>query len=133
MKTMLLGLAATAAVIVPAVPARAERWSDANFVAAANVSVHRGGSDSRNNSFGRQWTDGRDREGRRHDGRRDRDRFDDGIFVGGWGYYYEDNPAWQSEGFNDWWHDRSSRSQPRWVQNNQNCERQYSTGAGWKC
>ena len=135
MHRMLLGLAASAAVIVPAAPAHAERWSNPGFAAAANVTVHRGSSPSN-----RHWRDGRrdrDRDGRRH--RRDRfprdphrDRFDDTVFISDYGYY-EDNPAWQSDGYNDWWHERRSRNTPRWVHNNQNCERQYSTGAGWKC
>jgi hypothetical protein len=133
---MLLGLAASAAVIVPAAPAQAERWSNPGFVAAANVTVHRGSSPS-----GHRWRDGRrdrDHDGRRHRDRdrfpRDphRDRFDGALVIDSYGYY-EDNPAWQSDGYNDWWHERRSRNTPRWVHNNQNCERQYSTGAGWKC
>jgi hypothetical protein len=129
MKTMLLGVAAAAAVIVPAVPAQAERWSDSGFVAAANVAVHRGSSGFNDRAIRRQWTDGRDRR-RHHHGGRGRDRSDGDVFYGE--IYREDNPAWQAEGYNDWWHG-SARSVPRWVQNNQNCERQYSTGAGWKC
>ena len=129
MKTMLLGLAASAAVITLTAPAHAERWSDPGFVAAASVAVHKGSSNF--GKFTRQWTDGKRHDRRRH--HRGRDRFDDGVFLGGWDYYYEDNPAWQAEGYNDWWHERPSRSQPRWVSNNQNCERQYWTGAGWKC
>ena len=127
MQRMLLGLAVTAAVIVPAAPVQAERWSDPGFVAAASVAVHRGSSGFDTRAIRRQWTDGRDRDRRRHH----RDRFDDSVFIGD--YYYEDNPAWQVEGYNDWWHERPSRSTPRWVHHNQNCERQYSTGAGWKC
>jgi hypothetical protein len=130
MKIMLLGLAAAAAVIIPAIPAQAERWSDPGFVAAASVAVHKGTSGFDNKAFRRQWTDGR-HDGRRHHRGRDRDRFDDSVFIGE--IYREDNPAWQAEGYNDWWHERPARSVPRWVQNNQNCERQYSTGAGWKC
>lgn len=133
MKKMLLGLAATTAVIIPAAPVQAERWSDPGFVAAASVAVHKGSSGFGSPKFSHQWSDGsRHHDRRRH--RRDRDRFDDGVFLGGWGYYYyEDNPAWQAEGYNDWWHERPARSTPRWVQMNQNCERQYWTGAGWKC
>ncbi len=128
MKTMLLGLAATAAAVIPAATAQAERWSDPGFVAAASVTVHKGSSGFDTRAIRRQWADGR-HDGRRH--RRDRDRFDDSVFIGD--IYREDNPAWQAEGYNDWWHERPARSQPRWVSNNQNCERQYSTGAGWKC
>ena len=136
MKRMLLGLAVSAAVIVPTAPAQAERWSDPGFVAAANVTVHHGSSQSGNKIFRPQSVDGSRHDHRRHHRGRhhDRDRFGDGLFLGGFGYYYyEDNPAWQADGYNDWWHDRPSRSVPRWVSNNQNCERQYWTGAGWKC
>lgn len=128
MKRMLLGLAASAVVIIPAAPAQAERWSDPGFVAAASVTVHKGSSGFDTRAIRRQWTDG---QGDRRGHRRDRDRFDDSVFIGE--IYREDNPAWQAEGYNDWWHDRPSRSQPRWVSDNQNCERQYWTGAGWKC
>ena len=125
MPRMLLGLAASAAaVIIAPAPASAERWSDPSFIAAASVAVHRGDGVSSGKNWGgqghhsrryRQWTDGnrgrhRDRGG----------RFDKSLFLGDYGYY-EDNPAWQSEGYNDWWHDRPSRSMPRWTQNNQNC------------
>ena len=131
MQKMLLGLAVTAAVIVPAAPAQAERWSDPAFVAAASVAVHRGSPNVSSQWSGDHRRHDRRRHPRDHRRDRDRDRFDDTVFIGG--YYYEDNPAWQADGYNDWWHERRSRNTPRWVHNNQNCERQYSTGAGWKC
>ena len=142
MKTMLLGLAVTAAVILPTAPAQAERWSDANFVAAANVTVHRGhhgfngrhewqrqGQESRHSSHGRRHH----RDDFDRNDRRDRD---DDDFADGWWYYPQDfdgNRSFDPDKWNDWWHERPSRSLPRWVQNNPNCERQYSTGAGWRC
>jgi hypothetical protein len=138
---MLLGLAASAAaVVVIAVPAQAQRWTDPGFVAAANVTVHRGdGGAGLQAAIASSVGHGEFRHHRRHypfprdaeRSHRGRDRFDDAIVYGG--YYYEDNPAWQAEGYNDWWHANPSRSVPRWVQNNQGCERQYSTGAGWRC
>ena len=128
MRKMLLGFAAAAAAIGCA-PAQAERWSDPGFTAAASVAVHRGSSSFGNHAIRRQWTDGRDDNRRRHRG--GRDRRDDTVFIGD--IYREDNPAWQADGYNDWWHERRSRSTPRWVHDNRNCERQYWTGAGWKC
>ena len=32
------------------------------------------------------------------------------------GYAYVDDHAFQSNGYNDWWHDRPDRAFPRWVQ-----------------
>ena len=46
---------------------------------------------------------------------------------------YQGDTLWRSNGFNDWWHDRPDRAFPRWVSNNQNCERQWWSGAGWRC
>ena len=57
---------------------------------------------------------------------------------GAWGYYYGDydaNRGFDSEKWNDWWHDRPDRSFPRWVQTNQNCtsDRMWWSGSGWHC
>ena len=145
MRKMLLGLAASAAVVTLAAPAAAERWSDANFLAAANVTVHRGHGDSNHRRHSREWQRAGD-EGhhRHHRGRHHRDDFgdrhdrdrDDDFVDGGWWYYPQDfdgNRQFDPDKWNDWWHERPARSFPRWVQNNQNCERQYYTGAGWRC
>jgi len=84
------------------------------------------------------------------DGGRRHHRGDDGFRDGrshrgsvgcaglGWGYYggewaLYNNRSWESDSYNDWWHDRPDRAFPRWVQNNQNCERIWSSGAGWRC
>lgn len=45
---------------------------------------------------------------------------------------YQGDTAWRPEAFNDWWHERPLRSEPRWLRSN-NCERQYWTGGGWRC
>ena len=45
---------------------------------------------------------------------------------------YQGDSAWRPEAFNDWWHERPLRSEPRWLRSN-NCERQYWTGGGWRC
>ena len=147
MQKMLLGLAVSAAVILPTAPAQAERWSDASFVAAANVTVHRGNDNRHFGRHGPEWQregqPSRHRShGRRHhrdegfDRNDRRDRDDDDFVDGGWWYYPQDfdgNRSFDPDKWNDWWHERPSRSFPRWVQSNQSCERQYSTGAGWRC
>ena len=46
---------------------------------------------------------------------------------------YQGATLWGSEGFNDWWHDRPDRAYPRWIGNNQNCERLWWSGGGWRC
>ena len=75
------------------------------------------------------------RDGRRGDGRRHRGG---DCIAGGWGWYggewaLYNNRSWESDSYNDWWHDRPDRAFPRWVQNNQNCERIWSSGSGWRC
>jgi hypothetical protein len=50
---------------------------------------------------------------------------------GAWALY--NNRGWESDSFNDWFHDRPDRALPRWVRNNRNCERQYWSGGGWTC
>lgn len=41
--------------------------------------------------------------------------------------------SWEPDSYNDWWHERPERSYPRWMQNNQNCERRWWGGGGWRC
>lgn len=111
MRAILLAIASLA-VALP-VPAAAQSVSDASFTARSGSSAHHG-------SFGR------------HDRRRHRDR-DDGVFF--YDYYrdYQGDTAWKSDGFNDWWHDRPDRAYPRWVTNNQNCERKWWAGSELRC
>ena len=123
MRTMLLGLAAPlAAITFPAAPAFALDPASPQFTvgAAAGVTVHRGSGDFRS-----------DRRG--HDRfRRDRRRE-----FGGFVYFddreYQGDTVWRHNSYNDWWHERPNRSFPRWVQNNENCERQWWSGGGWRC
>ncbi len=114
-----LTILSAACLAVPAAPALAQR-SDGlsradSHVRSGEVRVHRGDGDWR-----------RDRRVRRDR----RDGADDVYF----GYReYQGDTLWRSGGFNDWWHDRPDRSFPRWVATNQDCERQYYTGNGWRC
>ena len=74
--------------------------------------------------------------GRRGDHRRG--RRNDTVVVGDLGYYggewaLYNNRSFESDSYNDWWHDRPDRAYPRWMSNNQDCQRQYWTGNGWRC
>jgi len=76
-------------------------------------------------------------DGRRHHGRRGRGR-DTVVIVDGAGYYggewaLYNNRGWESDSYNDWWHDRPDRAYPRWLQNNQNCDRMWWGGGAWRC
>ena len=55
------------------------------------------------------------------------------TYGGEWARY--NNRGWDSDSFNDWWHDRPDRAYPRWVQHNQNCtpDRMWWSGSGWHC
>ena len=73
----------------------------------------------------------------RWDGHR-RGRRSDTVVVGDLGYYGGDwalynNRTFESDSYNDWWHDRPERAYPRWMSQNHDCQRQYWTGSGWRC
>ena len=126
MHSVMLGtLAALSAVASPAV---AEHWSDPSFVAAAAVTVHRG------TDIGGPVRHRPDRGDRRHDRRRDRGpdiAYVSSVYGGEWARW--NNRSWEPSSYNDWWHDRPDRSFPRWMQSNQNCERQWQGGGVWRC
>ena len=127
MRNLLLATAAVlAAAAIPAFPAQAQSSGHSAFVGVpggqggAGVRVHRG--------FGGPGDQG----GRHRDG-----RFNDNAAIGTW---YEggewalyNNRSWEPDSYNDWWHDRPDRAFPRWVQNNQGCERVWWSGGGWRC
>lgn len=61
------------------------------------------------------------------------------VLVGG-GYYYSggewalyNNRSWESDSYNDWWHDRPDRAYPRWIADNKNCDRMWWSGGVWRC
>jgi hypothetical protein len=120
------GACLTTLVTCPA-SAQAQRWSDPNFVAAANVTVHRG-TDLVGSLRHHRGDSGR--HDRRHHGRGDAD----GGWWGGW-YDADLNRSWDSDSYNDWWHDRPDRAYPRWVQHNEGCEadRMWQGGGVWRC
>jgi len=131
MKSSMFG-AAAAAILFSAAPASAQHWSDPNFIAAANVQVHRGGpAQSFANGSHMGFPDWQRRSGP------DRPRHHRGDGFGGvWGYYEADvNRSWEADSFNDWWHDRPDRAFPRWVKTNGGCapDRMWWSGSGWRC
>ena len=66
-----------------------------------------------------------------------RDRRDDDAAIGTWvdggEWALYNNRSWEPDSYNDWWHDRPDRAYPRWMLSNQNCERKWWSGSGWKC
>lgn len=130
MRRMGIAAAAMLTAIVaaaPTAPAQAQRWSDPNFVAAANVTVHRGTELVGNVRH-------RPGDGIRHDRGRHGRNTADGGWWGGW-YDPDFNRSWDSDSFNDWWHDRPDRAYPRWVQHNDGCDpdRMWQGGGIWRC
>jgi hypothetical protein len=124
MRMMLLAAAAPfAAIAIPASPAEAQSQVFAGGLSAVS---------NPHNVWSARPADRviSDRRGRHHGRHRDRDA----AIFGGWGWYDADlNRSWESNSFNDWWHDRPDRSFPRWVRQNQNCERMWWSGGGWRC
>ena len=56
-----------------------------------------------------------------------------GIWVNGGEWAHYNNRTFASDSYNDWWHDQPNHSQPAWVRNNQQCERQWFAGDTLRC
>ena len=58
-----------------------------------------------------------------------------GVFAdwygGEWAYY--NNRSWESDSYNDWWHDRPDRAYPAWMRHNENCDRRWFAGDTLRC
>lgn len=125
MKATLLATATAFAVaLIPSAPAMAQSGSSQGLSAANQIRVHR--------SHGRHF---RGDPGDRFDHRRHSD--DGDVVVGGgygsygeWGRY--NNRSFDPDSFNDWWHERTWRSYPRWVMSN-TCDRVWWGGGSWRC
>ena len=116
MRALLLGLAASAAMVP--VAATAESPERMAFVANPATSIQGGFAIGRHDGdFRRQH-----RRSRGNDG---------SVFI--YDRDYQGDSAWRSDSFNDWWHDRPDRAYPRWVANNQNCERKWFAGDTLRC
>ncbi len=127
-----------AVAVAATVPATAAEAGDA-FGAASSFSGTSQFVDSGRTGV-RVFNDRGRRDHRRGDRDRDRDRGrrSDTVVVGDFGYYGSDwalnnNRSFESDSYNDWWHDRPDRAYPRWMSQNHDCQRQYWTGAGWRC
>lgn len=64
------------------------------------------------------------------------------FYGDGWPYAdgewaYSNNRSWDSDSYNDWWHDRPDRAFPRWVQEQRGgpcqADRMWWSGSGWHC
>ncbi len=144
MRGLLIGLAAPlAALIVTAAPAQAQ------FAGGFSSGSHASGGSGHRRSHdfvggGRGFVGNvvcDDRRGRHRgdgDGRRHRRSRDCVVFAdGGLGYLdpgdYDANRSFDADKWNDWWHERPHRAFPRWVSNNERCERMWWSGGGWRC
>ena len=136
MRMLLLGLAATAAIAIVATPAAAQNMS---FAAGPTLDSHHGGSHGvvLGNPRDGRFDCGVGRDGSRHHGRRDRRIVEcsSGVWVNGGEWALYNNRTFDSDSYNDWWHDRPDRAYPRWVRDNQNCtpDRMWWSGSGWHC
>ena len=116
MRAILLAASASLAAVIAAAPAQAQSTAAGAFIGVPAVNVHRGAGD-----FRRDF----DRHRRYHRG------FDNGIVY--LDREYQGDTLWRPNSFNDWWHERPDRSMPRWLSNNQNCQRVWWSGGGWRC
>ena len=110
MRTLLLAIASLA-IAAPAT-ADAQSAPGMQFSARSGSGNHGGGFDRR--------------DGRRHRGG------DSIVYYDDYREYQGDS-AWKADSFNDWWHDRPDRAYPRWVANNQNCQRKWFAGDTLRC
>jgi hypothetical protein len=54
-----------------------------------------------------------------------------GWYGGEWALY--NNRSWESDSYNDWWHDRPDRAYPAWMRRNQDCSRPWYSGDTLTC
>lgn len=118
MRNVLLAVTATLAVAVSAAPAAAQYDQGTSFAPSTNPSA--------STNF-RSGHSGDGNFGGRGDMRR-RARTDVVLdwYGGEWARY--NNRSWDADSYNDWWHDRPDRAYPRWVTQNQGCERKWFSG-----
>ena len=127
MRALLLAAATSlTAIIVPIAPAQALDPMGFTASNSSGVTVHRGsGSHDRRKGF--RVVD----DTRRDCGRGNRCEFTTVTYGGEWALY--NNRTWESDSYNDWWHDQPWRSYPKWVSTNQDCARMWWSGGGWRC
>ena len=113
MRMMLLAATGLCAACALAAWPELTQAKDSGAVSRATVTVHR--------DFG----------GRRSDFHRRHRGFDGVVYLPD--REYQGDTLWQPESFNDWWHERPERSYPRWLMKNQDCQRVWWSGGGWRC
>ena len=121
MKGVLLGLALTASL---AVPASAQSYSSSGVSSLSAFGAS--GSGRLTSLSGRPA---------RQDGF-SRGRGSRGDGFGGWAYYegdYDANRSFDPDKWNDWWHDRPDRAYPAWMRRNQDCARVWYSGSELTC
>jgi hypothetical protein len=135
---VLLGLAASAAMIVISQPATAQSLAASGFSAAsafghAELLSAPSSGGKLVGTFSHSGRGGGDGRHFRHV--HVGDEFGAAVFAGG---YYDDgdfdgNRSFDPDLWNDWWHNRPDRAFPRWVRHNQDCQRLWWSGGGWRC
>ena len=130
---MLLGLASLVAIALPS------SVNAQSTIVTQGFSASSGSGRIQRDDFrrGEPRLQGCDRRGGRGDGdrrgRRNSCEISTGTWVDGGEWALYNNRSFESDSYNDWWHDRPDRAYPRWMSNNQDCQRQYWTGNGWRC
>jgi len=116
MKTLLISMTAAAAILLPTSVLAADRSGQ-----MPQIHRHQGSGHSRNQPI---FVDGQADMRHQH-----------GDGAGGWYDYgaIDYNRSWEADSYNDWWHDRPDRAFPRWMAHNENCERIWWSGGGWRC
>jgi hypothetical protein len=129
MKNVLLAAAAALALAIPGAPATAQAWQEIHLSQPSGrlTTPHHVGNRHSDWSSERREFDGRMRD-RRGNG--------DAAVVqewygGEWALY--NNRTFDSDSYNDWWHDRPDRAYPRWLSHNQGCERMWFSGDVLHC
>ena len=140
MRPQLLGVAAAvAAIAFPAAPALADSSSNAPFAAfgsAPAFSGNQGGIPVKIHRGTGIWHDNGGHGDHRRRDRRDRG---DTIVVGdGFGWYGGEWARWnnrtfESDSYNDWWHDQPWRAYPRWMSQNLGCDKRWYSGDILRC
>jgi hypothetical protein len=138
MRPYLLGVAAAAAAIAfPAAPASADSSSApfAAFGSAPAFSQNQGGIPVRiHRGTGVRHDNGdRDRHRRHRRGGGDTIVLDDGFGWYGDQWARWNNRTFESDSYNDWWHDQPWRSYPRWTSQNLGCDRPWYSGDVLRC
>jgi hypothetical protein len=130
MRAQWIGFAAAIAVCGLAVPAAAGTPEEP-FVGVPGANANPPAFGGTGFQLGGPGSFGDSRFDRRFDRRRGDGSL--GVWVNGGEWARYNNPAWQSSGFNDWWHDRPDRAYPAWMRNNQDCAKHWYAGSALRC